>query len=184
MLRPYYKDVNYASNPSQTDSIKLRSKTPAQLLDKFDPLPSNDIQKKIDYFFRPYTNGQVQHKYMSFSYNEKEELLTQLRQKLQNHELPKIERTAITELIEQINNKKNWIDDSEFENPALCIHNLVFQENDKKRYYVIEQLRIFTQRRMKEMGMIPSSKIMHIKKLSKSHLRKDKNNSFGKLFTE
>ena len=29
VLKPYYADVNYASNPSTTDSTKIRSKTPA-----------------------------------------------------------------------------------------------------------------------------------------------------------
>lgn len=43
ILKPYYADVNYASNPSQTDSKRLRDKTPAQLLDKFDPLPSDQL---------------------------------------------------------------------------------------------------------------------------------------------
>lgn len=59
VLKPYYADVNYASNPSTTDSTKIRSKTPAQLLDKFDPLPSDEIQKKIDFFFKPYAMGKV-----------------------------------------------------------------------------------------------------------------------------
>ena len=67
ILKPYYADLNYASNPSAANSTKLRSKTPAQLLDKFDPLPSEDIQKKIDYYFKPYALGKVQSKFMSFT---------------------------------------------------------------------------------------------------------------------
>lgn len=43
VLKPYYADINYASNASNPDSQRIRSKTPAQLLDRFDPLPSDNI---------------------------------------------------------------------------------------------------------------------------------------------
>lgn len=80
VLKPYYADVNYASNPKSNDSQKIRSKTPAQLLDRFDPLPSDDIQKKIDYYFKPYSmvNNNTK-KYMTFWINEREDLLNRLK---------------------------------------------------------------------------------------------------------
>ena len=78
--------MSYASNPSNINSTKLRSKTPAQLLDKFDPLPSYDVQKKIDFYFKPYAIGKVQSKFMTFTENEREELLKKLKQKMMKNE--------------------------------------------------------------------------------------------------
>ena len=76
MLKPYYADVHYVSNPSSNNSQKIRSKTPDQLLEKFDPLPSDEVQKKIDYYFKPYSmvNNNTK-KYMTFYINEREDLL-------------------------------------------------------------------------------------------------------------
>ena len=87
VLRPYYDDVHYASNPSSSNSQNIRSKTPAQLLDKFDPLPSDEIQKKIDYYFKPYSmvNNNTK-KFMTFIVNEREDRLFRVKEKLKNAE--------------------------------------------------------------------------------------------------
>lgn len=84
ILKPYYADRDYASDSSTNNSKKIRSKTPAQLIDKFDPLPGEEIQRKIDFYFKPYSVGKVQKKYMTFTINEREELLKSLKKKLVN----------------------------------------------------------------------------------------------------
>lgn len=50
--------------------------------------------------------------------------------------------------------------ESPHENPALTIHNLVFQEDDKKRKLVVDQLKDFTNTRMRQMGQDPNMKAM------------------------
>ena len=49
-------------------------------------------------------------------------------------------------------------EESPHENPALTIHNLVFQEDDKKRKLVVDQLKDFTNVRMRQMGHDPNMK--------------------------
>jgi hypothetical protein len=106
ILKPYYADVNYASNPSQTDSQKLRSKTPAQLLDKFDPLPSDQVQKKIDFYFKPYCLEMNTKKFMTFYVNERDELLMQLKKKIKKPETSKDDQDAMIDLIRDIEGHK------------------------------------------------------------------------------
>ena len=59
ILKPYYADRDYASDSSLNNSKKIRSKSPDQLIDKFDPLPGEEIQKKIDFYFKPYAVSKV-----------------------------------------------------------------------------------------------------------------------------
>jgi hypothetical protein len=49
-----------------------RSKTPEKLLALFDPTPNEEIQKKIDYFFKPYSPKQEVTKFMRFEKNRSE----------------------------------------------------------------------------------------------------------------
>lgn len=56
-------------------------------------------------------------------------------------------------------------EDSPHENPALTIHNLVFQEDDKKRKLVVDQLKDFTTLRMKQMGYDPNWKANQLRKM-------------------
>lgn len=52
------EDVTSPDIQSEKDDIKpelIRSKTPEKLLALFDPTPSEAVQKKIDYFFMPYS---------------------------------------------------------------------------------------------------------------------------------
>ena len=53
-----------------------------QLIDRFDPLPSDEVQKKIDFYFKPYTIKDDIRKHLSYSVNERDDYLQQLRQKL------------------------------------------------------------------------------------------------------
>jgi len=84
LLKPYYDDDNYLSNPSEKDEKKIRSKTPAQLLSKFDPLPSSEMQEKINFFYKPYALELSTKKHMNFSLNERDEYLFTLRKQLLN----------------------------------------------------------------------------------------------------
>ena len=82
ILEPYYNDINYASSDSKFKAAKLRSKTPDQLIQKFDPLPIEKLQSKIDFYFKPYYLKMNTRKYMDFSINDREEFLSKMKQKL------------------------------------------------------------------------------------------------------
>tara|TARA_B110000285_G_scaffold161461_1_gene180317 strand:- start:592 stop:798 length:207 start_codon:yes stop_codon:yes gene_type:complete len=49
-----------------------RTITPEKLLEQFDPIPSDEIQKKIDFFFFPYSPKQDISKYMKFEADPEE----------------------------------------------------------------------------------------------------------------
>lgn len=66
LLKPYYLDnIQY-----DEDGNIVRSQSPNQILDKFNPLPSQDIQQKINFYFMPYNQLQHTEKYMIFDDKE------------------------------------------------------------------------------------------------------------------
>jgi len=55
------EDIKY-----DQDGNIIRSRSPKEILDNFNPLPSDDIQRKINFFFLPYNIEQHTKKYMTF----------------------------------------------------------------------------------------------------------------------
>lgn len=48
--------------------------SPRKLMAEFDPAPSHEIQKKFDFFYKPYSPKQVVSKYVRFGNEESEAL--------------------------------------------------------------------------------------------------------------
>ena len=164
ILKPYYHDVNYASDPSDTNSKKIRKKNPAQLLGKYDPLPSEKIQQKIDFFFKPYYVRQQTKKSMSFYYDEREELMEELTKRLQKPELSKEDQYAFLNLLEDIKAHKIEFEDNEDENALKALTNFIFDENnERKRNLVLQQLSSFFDQRSRLRNIDQLLRLGHLK---------------------
>lgn len=73
ILKPYYMESD-----SDSERADRRSLTPKKLLEKFNPLPSAHVQKKIDFFFLPYNKELNTSKCMRFDTDEKQDWLEKL----------------------------------------------------------------------------------------------------------
>ena len=79
--------------------------TPEKLLEQFDPIPSQDVQKKIDYFFFPYSPKQDISKYMKFEADiedQRAKMLQALIEASKNEKLSPREQKEIQDGINKI----------------------------------------------------------------------------------
>lgn len=93
--RKVLKDTGYHKN-------KMRSMTPEALLHEFNRHPSDDLQRKVDFFYLPYNTKIDCSKHMRFHTDYKLDQLDYLRKLYLDEKLDQKEKAFISNLISRV----------------------------------------------------------------------------------
>lgn len=69
LLVPYYHDKTYGESASD-----IKSMTPANLLELYDPQPASDVQIKCERLYSHVNQQIIKSKYMTFEHDERDDL--------------------------------------------------------------------------------------------------------------
>lgn len=61
-IKPYYLE----QEEYDKDGNLIRTRDPNILLDNYNPLPDNELQRKMNFFYMPYNRQQHLHRFMTF----------------------------------------------------------------------------------------------------------------------
>ena len=120
------------------DDEEPRALTPRKMLEMFNPMPSEKVQAKVNFFFRPYNADQNISKHMRFDVDEKADILQKLKQMYANPGMPVEERLDLNIIIRKISDGKMNLglkskEDKGWEN----LFKFVFNTDNERRQNII-----------------------------------------------
>lgn len=137
ILKPYYMEEEEFDSQGRL----VRSKSPRKFLESFNPIPSGEQLRKLNFYFYPYNRAVLTQSSMQFQRDEKKELLQRLSKLKRDRKLGEEAKDVIETCYEQI--QDGTIPIYEDSNPWKHLFSLICargQLSERKRTLILDQL--------------------------------------------